>query len=625
MKYEPKLPGEPVAGVAAGVMYTSSVFAGFSYLLFKIPYPVRLDYYLYHVKGWAAVRAHQINPSFAMDSALEYGDYLQQLPSTWPLLINAKFDLAVLVGLVAGGLLAFYTGRDKPSVFHVTGRRLHWGKNALRNVRRIFAAKCSREGRGLRMHPSFKWCLSLLQETSHAILMGGVGTGKTQIIAPWIQAASARGDRMVIFDNKGDFTRWLPKLVLLAPWDARSYVWDIARDCVSSQDAHELAARLIKEGNDPIWHLAARQTLASVIMELQTTQPGTWDWHALYKLGCSSQPELMEIVSRHLPEARHLFESPGKTTQSVLINFGSQLTLIGSLAKAWYNTPSEKRFSFTKWLHDENTRDRTIVLQGSGEYAELARAYIGSIVMLLSARINSPSFEESKTRRIWVFLDEFAQLGKLNDFAPLLEIGRSKGIGVVLGAQDFEQVREIYGEHVANSWMSMVGMHIITKVNSGETANFLAEEVIGERVIERISMFEGKPQPARRERELVLEPNQLSDCLGPNGTGVRALLLQGGEAFVLDWPFTDLPTQRKPSIPAHWLTAKEAVKVENRGETVIVSKSKSSPAPVSRLRLRPLSPGELTAMAESGTNTNDAADEKVDLTDNAAGGSHESR
>lgn len=635
MKHEPKLPGEPAAGVVAGLMFGGSVFTALSYLLFKIPYPTKLDYYLEHLKAWSAMRLHQLEPHLAGVAAQGYADYLNQLPSHWPIFITAKFDLAALAGVAAGVAIAYAVGKGKPAITHITGRRLHWGIKAVQRIRRAFAAQCHRGGLGLRMHPSFNGNLSLQRETGHIFVMGGVGSGKTQIIAPLLQAAIARGDRQLVFDNKGDFSAWLPNLVLLAPWDARSHAWDIAQDCTTSQDAHELAARLIKEGQDPMWHQAARQTLAAVIMDLQMTQPGTWTWKSLYQLGCSTQDELMAVVSRHLPEARHLFESPGKTTQSVLINFGSNLTLVGTLAKAWGSTSPERRFSFTRWLTDENTKQRTIVLQGSGEYKELAKSYIGAIITLVSARINSPTFAENKTRRIWLFLDEFPQLGKLNDFAPLLEIGRSKGVRVVLGAQDIEQVREIYGEHTASAWMGMVGTHIFTKINSGETARYLAEDIIGERTIDRINLFEGKQQSAQRERELVLEPYELAEELGPNGVGVRAILMDAGDVYLLDWPYTNLPPKRKPSVPAAWLSSTQELPMDVVEEMVQPDFTVPTPAtatitePVTpsapRLRLRPLSPAELTEMASSGTSIIDAADELDDLTETAEGGTHESR
>ncbi len=69
-----------------------------------------------------------------------------------------------------------------------------------------------------------------------------------------------RGDKAIIFDEKGDYTRITPPSVrdgkevpplLLAPQDDRSAVWDIAADLIVSQDAVELAQRIIPDDGHP--------------------------------------------------------------------------------------------------------------------------------------------------------------------------------------------------------------------------------------------------------------------------------------------------------------------------------------------------------------------------------------
>ncbi|NKB80237.1 type IV secretion system DNA-binding domain-containing protein [Ochrobactrum daejeonense] len=71
-----------------------------------------------------------------------------------------------------------------------------------------------------------------------------------------------RGDKAIIFDEKGDYTRITPPSVrdgkevpplLLAPQDDRSAVWDIAADLIVSQDAVELAQRIIPDDGHPFY------------------------------------------------------------------------------------------------------------------------------------------------------------------------------------------------------------------------------------------------------------------------------------------------------------------------------------------------------------------------------------
>lgn len=49
-----------------------------------------------------------------------------------------------------------------------------------------------------------------------------------------------------------------------------------------------------------------------------------------------------------------------------------------------------------------------------------------------------------------MFLDELRDLGRLDALNRLLLKGRSKNVSVVLGFQDIEGLREVYGDKVAN-------------------------------------------------------------------------------------------------------------------------------------------------------------------------------
>lgn len=634
MRYQDKLPENWELGFTVAAIAAVLIFLAISWLLWQLPFPYSLTEYTDHLKHWIALRTYGVLP-FLADRANEYQAYFGRIQShTSPLWFTGRFDLALGFSASCGAWLGYLTGKPESAIRHVVGRQLWRGKEAVRNLTKHSRNECEISEEGLLMQPDFQWRLSRDRETRHFLMVGSIGGGKTAIIIPLIKAAIARGDKLVIYDNKGDFTSWLPECVLLAPWDKRSAAWDIGRDCHNGQDAQELAARLIPEGMDPLWHTAARQILTAIIIKLQTERQTTWSWHTLYQIACLPREELMAIVRRYLPQARHVVDAPGKTSQSILVNFGAHMTLVADLAKAWGNPTLYNSFSFIDWLEDPDPKRRVLVLQGSGKYSALAKSYIQSIVALMAAHINSPEFEESRDRRLWFILDEFPQLGKLEQVAPLLEIGRSKGVRVVLGAQDLEQIKELYGNHTASSWMSMIGTQIIVRINAGETANFIAKDVIGYRSIDRTVMHEGKPQVPMREDVLVMEPSELQSDLGPGATGVDALLLGCDDAFILHWPFTTVEQQRPPSAPAAWLAASVSDKVPPEdalpADSMELVDAKSptkaldtSPHKRQRLILRQQDEEQI-AMATSGTSIKKAADPAAHLNTTPTGGSHES-
>lgn len=596
MRLHDKLPGEMGAGIVLGVLSGLAIFMGVAWLLWQIPWPMHLGYFVHHVEGWLSMVVHGLNASLFTAKADNYALYLRRLPAGFaPWMFTARFELAAVLGSLGGAFVGYVVGCPQLAERHIAGRQLFRGKAALSRLGREARQECGISGVGLRMHAAFPWYLSLDREARHFLVTGSVGSGKTQIILSLVLQAIGRGDRLVVYDNKGDYTRLLTKITLLAPWDARSGVWDIAKDCSNRQDVIELAARLVPEGQDPVWHQAARQILAALIMKLQQGQPGEWTWRDLYREACAPMEDLLAAVAAYKGEARHILEMPGKTAQSVLINLGASLGLVADLAAAWdANNPASEKFSFSRWLQDEDSPQRVVVLQGSGRYAALARAYIQSALALMSGRINSPEFAESRERRLWFVLDEFAQLGALKEFAPLLEIGRSKGVRVVLGAQDISQIKDLYGEHVADSWSSIVGTQIVARVNAGETANFISHELVGTRTVDRVTLHNGQREPVRREQESVVEPSELSTELGVDREGIRSLLLGYGDAYILNWPFIRLPMARESSIPAAWLSS--ATPLLEAG----VAGASQGPRPRLKLRKK-IADDDLFAIAETGS------------------------
>ncbi|MHB9018040.1 MAG: type IV secretion system DNA-binding domain-containing protein [Burkholderiales bacterium] len=431
---------------------------------------------------------------------------------------------------------------------HVRGRRLFFGDIAQGEFDRESKAEVKISGEGIRLHPSMP-SISLDRETRHFLVVGSVGGGKTQVIKPIMQAAIGRGDKMIIYDNKGDFTSEINGYVV-CPWDRRSLVWDVASDVVDKQDARTFSARMIPESKDPLWANAARQVMVGLIIKLQSEKPGIWSFSDLASLVAQPKESLVEILSRYFPEGLRAVSS-GKTTDSILINLSAFCSVVFDLAEFWSDS-SVQKISFRAWLaYDEpmrNKRARILILQGSGRFAELQKAYIGAILGVVSGQVNSPDFAESKTRKIWLCLDEFAQLGKVPNFAPLIEVGRSKGVRVVIGTQDISQIIDLYGKDTSSSLVSMIGTHIYCRILPGDTAETVSR-AIGQREVERWNQNQqqggGSWSPAIMP---TIMPSELSNRLGPSKSGISALFIGYRDALILNWNYTSIPKIRESTI-----------------------------------------------------------------------------
>ncbi|MBU2732612.1 type IV secretion system DNA-binding domain-containing protein [Acidithiobacillus ferridurans] len=468
-------------------------------------------------------------------------------------------------GFMAGSVAAYGAGRPLPYERHIRGRQLVEQRQAHHKAAQSERSAVRRTGQGIRIHPAIR--ISMERETNHFAIVGSPGGGKTTVIMPMVVQAVDRGDKVILFDNKAYFTERLPqRFILIAPWDTRSVQWAVYKDCVSGADARELAARLILESHDPMWSNAARLVLTGLIVHLQ--QQGTpWGWRDLSVLLNLPIDGLQEIIETAYPEAWRSVEIASRTTQSILITLASYMAQIHDMARVWGN--SEDGFSITEWLRDDYDGTRTIVMQGNQKFKEMQNSIVNGMLSMAGAHINSPAMNDSTERRIWLFLDEAPQLKKADWIPDIVAVGRSKGVRVVLGIQDIAQLREIYGRDQAESWTSMIGTYIFTKIGGNDTARWISE-TIGVREVERFerststsSAFGGgngnqqSTHSYRRAEDRVVKPDELTTLLGPTKKGVRGLLHLGDKyEYLLVWPYVHdkYPVGRKAWEPSAWVS-----------------------------------------------------------------------
>jgi hypothetical protein len=76
--------------------------------------------------------------------------------------------------------------------------------------------------------------------------------------------------------------------------------------------------------------------------------------------------------------------------------------------------------------------------------------------------------------RLWFHLDELPTLQKLDILKQMLTNGRKFGLCGVLGVQDFSQLYEIYGQHLARTIISGCQTKLLLRVTDGDAAKLLA-------------------------------------------------------------------------------------------------------------------------------------------------------
>lgn len=494
-------------------------------------------------------------PAFAREAS-GYGSGLAALSPSAKFALQWRACAAALAGCCPGAWLAPKMLRPRDGLTVLRGPARWEGEAAKAELRKLLAKRCAARP-DHDIAPGVTYSADMW--TRHMLVVGGVGSGKSTALKPLIAKVVAKDERALIFDPKGEFTKGFGRPAIVAPWDARSLAWDVARDMRNLGDMRRLAAAFVREAQDPMWSNAARQLLVGFMVYLKATRRDDWGWKELDEISSAPQSQILPMMERHHPEAARAVERASVTTQGILINLASFMSPVRDLAQAWGETPKHRRVSFVDWTHGRDKRGQ-IILQGHGAYPDLAKSCLEGIVGVVAAIVNSVEMDDDPRRKIWLIADEAAQMGKV-PIRPLFDVGRSRGFRCVVACQDLGQLEEIHGDKTVKAIVSMAGSILLGQMMPGETSEQLCK-ALGSREVERANVSASVGNGAGRSTTLsfsrdelaLYKPSELASRLGltPDGRGVRMALCLGGDAYELFWPRFDMENARPAHVPAPW-------------------------------------------------------------------------
>ena len=340
-------------------------------------------------------------------------------------------------------------------------------------------------GRGLRPYSIAGIPYPERTETQHTIVSGTTGSGKTVLISDLVSQIRARGERCVIYDKMGSYTRSFfdpDRDVLMNPLDARAPRWSPFLEARNPRDFDMMAAALIPQQRDtvdPFWVTAARQLFsngAGVLRQRGVTDNRVLVDHLL-KTDLTALAEAMEgTVAQSIVDP----DNP-KTALSV------RAMLTANLSAMEFLPDDGEPFSIREWISDE-ARDRNgggfLFLTSRGDQHASLR---GLISTWLEIAVNAMlSLAQDDGRRIWVILDELPTLHQVPSLQPGLAESRQFGGCFVLGVQVASALRDLYGRNGAETISGLCGTRVVLAAPDRDTAQWSADS-LGRSEIEEVS------------------------------------------------------------------------------------------------------------------------------------------
>jgi len=312
-----------------------------------------------------------------------------------------------------------------------------------------------------------EFCISKEQLSTHLLLLGATGTGKTNSILHIIKQIKTRmtqQDVMLVFDSKLDFKDFHQANDIIISNRNSDGInradWNIFMDIVadgwskSSIDlnADEISNTIfsdsIKESSQPFFPKAARDIFSSLLKGMTYLGIDDMEYRIKYLNNESLKKYLSNINSKRLhdflgkvPELCGALKyiGDGESDQALGVFAELQSVTCKLFSKCFGNNG---RFSVRKM--EKQKGGKTLFI----EYDPSCGASFQPVYrVLVDLFIKEALAPEKNTGKVFIICDELKMLPHLEHFEDALNFGRSLGITVVAGIQSMEQLYEVYGEH----------------------------------------------------------------------------------------------------------------------------------------------------------------------------------
>ena len=312
-------------------------------------------------------------------------------------------------------------------------------------------------------------------ESSHIMLMGDTGSGKSSAIRQILRQVQERGETAIVYDPAMDFVGefYDPKRgdLILNPLDARCPYWSLGSELLREETATTIAAAFLpdKEYEKAFFTDGPRRILAHLLK--RKPQPrDILKWMA--------DPEWIERMVKGTPLAALIDPAAPAQRAGVLSSLNMVADSLELLPE--YDDANGKTFSTAEW-HTE--RKRWVFLTSNPGYREkilpLHSVWLDLFILRMMGDCG-----DLYARPVWFVIDELASLSKLPQLHTAVTENRKYGNPVVLGFQGRSQMEKRYGKD-AEAMLSQPATKVFFKTSEPRAAKWISD-AIGEIEVERL-------------------------------------------------------------------------------------------------------------------------------------------
>jgi len=313
-------------------------------------------------------------------------------------------------------------------------------------------------------------------ENRHFLCMEASGTGKTVQFSRVISNLKNRGSKGIIYDRKDG--EMLAKFYnpqtdyIYNPFDQRTIYWNVLDNKKSDSDFDALASSVVPSatGKDKFFNDGARDILSEIFrycyIHNSSSNEDIWD------LLCLSVSKLHKCLLKINSAAAYILNYNSGQSQGII----STLYQYSKIFKYLRFNKDQKPFSLQEWVRDEKQQGY-IFLTNNTKQRESLKGILSVFINSLANEILS--LRDDLNRRLFIFLDEFGTLQRLDAVKDLIVLTRSKGCSFWCGIQDKSQLDYIYGPEISNTIVNNCNNYIIFRLNGYDNAKYFSD-LLGE-------------------------------------------------------------------------------------------------------------------------------------------------
>ena len=373
-------------------------------------------------------------------------------------------------------------------------------------------------------------------ESSHVLIMGDSGTGKSALIRQLLQQLDVRGETAIVYDPALEYTGqfYTPTRgdVILNPLDARSPFWSPGDEWRHEAETLTLATSLFPDRfHDHTFFTDAPRRIFAHLLTFRPTPQELAAWLC--------RP--VEIDSRVRGTAYAPMIDPQAPAQRAGV-----LASLNMVADTLKLLPTEgnttQRWSAAAW---STTRTGWLFLTSTPEtrarLVPLTSLWLDTLVLRLMNQ------GQPHPRRTWFVLDELASLQRLPQLHTAITENRKSNNPVVLGFQGRSQLETRYG-HDAEAMLSQPATKIFLRTSEPRAAKWIAD-IIGDVETERLreSRSSGRSRQQSYSLDRQVEPLVMASEIG-GLPALRGYLKLGNLVVRLSFPFEMLPAKCPPLV-----------------------------------------------------------------------------